>query len=534
MSLICYYLVNAVKNHENDKAIAFLKQQAKILKRPALNNLRDWFSLPYISNPREDPVFQRYFRKSWGDFFLISLSNFLVTVFQNLPAPPLLAFKIRRLKTNTLMAELHSCNAERARLSTRLVAMENEMRLLRQRCNAIESYHQQCLDQATAKVAESRRAADSLFGSDEEEVSALAARRDSIQVPEARRKGAVADGPFGVDRLQTLTEQAGLKTRCKFSGRGRFLAAGGANATLRVWNVSTGKTTQATLLKNAMCAHKIMSLEWTPEEKLLVGTSAQVIKMWSSSSQRFVADFKCDSAYPLVMDMKCSPQAAGATMAVSLAESPVTVSTSGQPDTRHPGGKLNVWDIKTRKVLQTLPLKPEPIQVNSLSFNHNGSIVVGGAVDGSVRLFDLHNTTVFAQWNATKGAAILHVRFTEPDFTSVITASADGKLVEWSFRQPGKKVHEWDAFGSATTPYNLARFDFAYSGDRNYFATTASASAVPIYSTQSRSCIQRLRSTHSAGSVLSVDWHPNSDLIASTSADQCVRLWSMHDAATKT
>ena len=27
---------------------------------------------------REDPVFQRYFRKSWGDFFLISLSNFLV------------------------------------------------------------------------------------------------------------------------------------------------------------------------------------------------------------------------------------------------------------------------------------------------------------------------------------------------------------------------------------------------------------------------------------------------------------------------
>ena len=31
--------------------------------------------------------------------------------------------------------------------STRLVAMENEMRMLRQRCNAIESYHQKSLDQ---------------------------------------------------------------------------------------------------------------------------------------------------------------------------------------------------------------------------------------------------------------------------------------------------------------------------------------------------------------------------------------------------
>ena len=29
---------------------------------------------------REDPVFQRYFRKSWEEFFLISLSNFLVRV----------------------------------------------------------------------------------------------------------------------------------------------------------------------------------------------------------------------------------------------------------------------------------------------------------------------------------------------------------------------------------------------------------------------------------------------------------------------
>ena len=31
---------------------------------------------------RDDPVFQRFFRKSWGDFFLISLSNFLVRVFR--------------------------------------------------------------------------------------------------------------------------------------------------------------------------------------------------------------------------------------------------------------------------------------------------------------------------------------------------------------------------------------------------------------------------------------------------------------------
>ena len=46
------------------------------------------------------------------------------------------------------------------------------------------------------------------------------------------------------------------------------------------------------------------------------------------------------------------------------------------------------------------------LQVNSVAFNHNGTIVLGGAVDGTVRLFDLHSATVFAQWKATKGAAV--------------------------------------------------------------------------------------------------------------------------------
>ena len=116
LSLTRYFLVNAIKNKETERAISFLKRQSKKLSGPGADDLRSWFSLPYVQKPHQDPVFQLFFHKSWADFFLISLSNFLVTVFQNLPAPPLLGFKINRLKTETLLAELKSCNAERARL----------------------------------------------------------------------------------------------------------------------------------------------------------------------------------------------------------------------------------------------------------------------------------------------------------------------------------------------------------------------------------------------------------------------------------
>ena len=144
-------------------------------------------------------------------------------MFQNLPPPPLLAFKIRRLKTNACVGiHMNSCSSAEtvytreildcwsiemvcpyhcvskvggrvAQLqrressagvsqlvwaarshspifvglststymrcvscngrSTRVVAMEKEIRMLRQRCNAIESYHQQCLDKVRATLS---------------------------------------------------------------------------------------------------------------------------------------------------------------------------------------------------------------------------------------------------------------------------------------------------------------------------------------------------------------------------------------------
>ena len=43
---------------------------------------RDWFALPFIFAPEQNPAFALYFSRQWTDTFLVSLHNFLSALFQ--------------------------------------------------------------------------------------------------------------------------------------------------------------------------------------------------------------------------------------------------------------------------------------------------------------------------------------------------------------------------------------------------------------------------------------------------------------------
>lgn len=49
--------------------------------------------LPYTKNPDENPAFSLYFTKQWQDTLLISLHNFLASIFQYMPTPTLLQYE---------------------------------------------------------------------------------------------------------------------------------------------------------------------------------------------------------------------------------------------------------------------------------------------------------------------------------------------------------------------------------------------------------------------------------------------------------
>ncbi|PSN38125.1 WD repeat-containing protein 91 [Blattella germanica] len=66
---------------------------------------KEWFMLPWVKNPEENPVFQMHFTRHWQDTLLVSLHNFLATIFQCMPQPMLVSFEEDALKMKRLQEE---------------------------------------------------------------------------------------------------------------------------------------------------------------------------------------------------------------------------------------------------------------------------------------------------------------------------------------------------------------------------------------------------------------------------------------------
>ncbi|KAG5272227.1 hypothetical protein AALO_G00163030 [Alosa alosa] len=79
-SLFRYYLVCTVQNKNLEKTQEFFQKQAQELQGQA--EWREWFILPFIPSPEQNPVFAPYFSRQWADTFLVSLHNFLSVLFQ--------------------------------------------------------------------------------------------------------------------------------------------------------------------------------------------------------------------------------------------------------------------------------------------------------------------------------------------------------------------------------------------------------------------------------------------------------------------
>ena len=63
-----------------DKTQEFFQRMGAELQGAA--EWRDWFALPFILTPEQNPTFALYFSRQWTDTFLVSLHNFLSTLFQ--------------------------------------------------------------------------------------------------------------------------------------------------------------------------------------------------------------------------------------------------------------------------------------------------------------------------------------------------------------------------------------------------------------------------------------------------------------------
>lgn len=89
--LLRFYLVHAMQSSKADKAIELFENYASKLQ--SQSEWKEWYCLPFLKNPEENPTFSVYFSKNWIDTFIVSLQNFLNITFQSLQFPRLLNYE---------------------------------------------------------------------------------------------------------------------------------------------------------------------------------------------------------------------------------------------------------------------------------------------------------------------------------------------------------------------------------------------------------------------------------------------------------
>nr|SVE75153.1 EOG090X0719 [Daphnia dolichocephala] len=112
-SLLRMYLINACINGKQEKVQEFFEKLGSELQHQL--EWKDWFALPFIKNPEENPAYMVYFTRQWQDTMLISLHNLLAVSFQCLPQPKLTTYNEEAGRVTRLQAENDQLKSKLAR-----------------------------------------------------------------------------------------------------------------------------------------------------------------------------------------------------------------------------------------------------------------------------------------------------------------------------------------------------------------------------------------------------------------------------------
>uniref|UniRef100_A0A8C4EQ11 WD repeat-containing protein 91 n=1 Tax=Dicentrarchus labrax TaxID=13489 RepID=A0A8C4EQ11_DICLA len=463
-SLYRYYIINTIQKGNLEKTQEFFQKQALELQGQA--EWRDWFILPFIPAPEQNPAFSPYFSRQWADTFLVSLHNFLSVLFQCMH---ILHFDAEVQKTTS-------------------VTEENEQ-----------------LRQLTPEKK-----------GEAGEVEPLA--ETSSEPPEGREEGGglSAEQPFIKLSQEEYGEHHSSIMHCRSASNvtGQTRVMDPKVLGIFVWSFNPIMQTKATIMSKS----PLLSLEWAtkPDRLLLLGSGVGTVRLYDTDAKKNLYEMNIDETHPRILSLACSPS--GSSFVCSAA----ALSRSGSSDSvpRLPipvSGQLLLWDTKTVKQQLQFSLEPEPVAINCTAFNHNGNLLVTGAADGVIRLFDMQRYESAMSWRAHDGE-VYSVEFSY-DENTVFSIGEDGKFIQWNIHRCGVKQSEQVLPQDATGPFVLSGYSgykqvqvprgrlFAFDSEGQHVLTCSNTGGLIYRLTNGEPALENVLSLggHKAP-VVTVDW----------------------------
>ncbi|XP_061592725.1 WD repeat-containing protein 91 [Cololabis saira] len=304
---------------------------------------------------------------------------------------------------------------------------------------------------------------------------------------------------------------------CRVDSSGRRVASLDVDGVIKVWSFNPMMQTKATIMSKS----PLLSLEWAakPERLLLLGSGVGTVRLYDTDAKKNLYEMSIDDAHPRILSLACSPS--GSSFVCSAAA--LTRPPGGGASQLQGGGassvpgQLLLWDTKTVKQQLQFSLEPEPVAVNCTAFNHNGNLLVTGAADGVIRLFDMQRYDSAMSWKAHDGE-VYSVEFSY-DENTVFSIGEDGKLIQWNIHRCGGKQSETLLPPDATGPFVLSGYSgykqvqvprgrlFAFDSEGRHILTCSGSGGLIYRVTNGEPALERVLALggHRAP-VVTVDW----------------------------
>jgi WD40 repeat protein len=228
----------------------------------------------------------------------------------------------------------------------------------------------------------------------------------------AYRKGVVVDDPKFIWALPDAhAGREGGVTALVIAHNQRFFVTGGANGSIRVWDIRTRE------LISQFKEHKaaITELVILPNDTTLLSVSRdRSLITWDLRTERRV------SVHTLKL---------GGMNAVDAAPDCSLIITAGQDK------NLTYWDVRSPAPVKVIPYPLNPVngaeaEPVCLAMAHSRSIFVSGGNDAVVRVWDVASGSLIAEGIGHSGT-VRDVQFS-PDDKQIISCGSDGAILVWN------------------------------------------------------------------------------------------------------
>ncbi|XP_011314997.1 WD repeat-containing protein 91 [Fopius arisanus] len=462
------YLVNATVNNKPERIQEFFTKLTPELQ--GHSEWKDWFAYPFIKNPEDNPIYSVHFSKQWQDTMLVSLHNFLATIFQCMPQPTLLTIDEDSNKLKRLQEEneaLKQCLSESTKIESisdvnpgstphhppimddfYIIAQESPLmenpKTLRSLIKNIGGgsspiLHRKSLSSAkkngdditSTKRPNTKGRVNSL--SKGELVSKrsmscdsrLTRKRDSSVDPAIERKTKdKIESSYILLSQEEYTEHKTSIIQCKSNASGSYVATGDADGIIKVWTPIPSPKTVATFTSTTLTSNKaVTSLDWISknERYFLHGDNNGSIQLHDTRDCKTLWEIQHEGSR--IVTLLCNPT-----------DSTFVCSLSDPTE-----GKLLLYDLKTKKLERTLPMDGNVTALCS-AFNHNGQLLITGLSNGNILIHDLRRNEIIDNLSC-HSSPVIDIELIN-DYTNICAQSEEGKLCQRSLNQTGKVMWE--------------------------------------------------------------------------------------------